>query len=90
VGEYLLDRDSNFAEIAFSISRPYQRKGLGQILLRKLEAAAREHGIGGFYAYTSGQNQGMIRLFAGLPYKVSTTFEGDMVTLRCNFSEPKR
>ena len=28
VGEYLLDRDSNFAEIAFSISRPYQRKGL--------------------------------------------------------------
>ena len=32
----------------------------------------------------------MIRLFAGLPYKVSTTFEGDMVTLRCSFSEPKR
>jgi len=33
---------------------------------------------------------GMIRLFTSLPYKVSTTFEGDMVTLRCNFSEPKR
>jgi GNAT superfamily N-acetyltransferase len=90
VGEYLLDRDSNFAEIAFSISRPFQRKGMGRILLRKLEAAAREHGISGFYAYTSAQNQGMIRLFTSLPYKVSTTFEGDMVTLRCAFSEPKR
>ena len=67
VGEYLLDRDSNFAEIAFSISRPFQRKRLGKILLRKLESAAREHGISGFYAYASGQNQGMIRLFAGCP-----------------------
>jgi hypothetical protein len=63
---------------------------MGRILLRKLEAAAREHGISGFYAYTSAQNQGMIRLFTSLPYKVSTTFEGDTVTLRCRFSEPKR
>ena len=90
VGEYLLDGDSNYAEIAFSISRRFQRRGLGRMLLHKLESAAREHGIGGFYAYTSAQNQGMIRLFTQLPYKVTTTFEGEMVTLRCNFSEPKR
>jgi acyl-CoA hydrolase/GNAT superfamily N-acetyltransferase len=89
VGEYLLDDDSNYAEIAFSISRRFQRRGLGRKLLHKLESAAREHGIGGFYAYTSAQNQGMIRLFTQLPYKVTTTFEGEMVTLRCNFSEPK-
>ena len=40
------------------------------------------------FAYTSAQNQGMIRLFHHLPYKVTTAFDGDMVTLKCNFSEP--
>jgi hypothetical protein len=30
----------------------------------------------------------MIRLFKRLPYKVATAFDGDMVTLKCNFSEP--
>lgn len=88
IGEYLLDPATNYAEIAFSISKPYQKMGLGRILLRKLEAAAREHGIAGFFAYTSAQNQGMIRLFKQLPYKVNTVFDGDMVTLRCSFSEP--
>lgn len=90
IGEYLLDPATNYAEIAFSISKPYQKMGLGKILLRKLEAAAREHGIAGFFAYTSAQNQGMIRLFKQLPYKVTTVFDGDMVTLRCNFNEPQK
>lgn len=88
IGEYLLDPGSNYAEIAFSVSKPFQKMGLGRVLLRKLESAAREHGIAGFFAYTSAQNQGMIRLFKRLPYKVTTAFDGDMVTLRCSFSEP--
>lgn len=88
IGEYLLDSATNHAEIAFSINKPYQKMGLGKVLLRKLESAAREHGIAGFFAYTSAQNQGMIRLFKRLPYQVTTAFDGDMVTLRCRFSEP--
>jgi acyl-CoA hydrolase/GNAT superfamily N-acetyltransferase len=90
IGEYLLDPATNYAEIAFSVSRPYQKMGLGKILLRKLASAAREHGIAGFFAYTSAQNQGMVRLFKRLPYKVTTAFDGDMVTLRCSFHEPLR
>ena len=88
IGEYLLDTATNYAEIAFSVSKPFQKMGLGRVLLHKLESAAREHGIAGFFAYTSAQNQGMIRLFKRLPYKVTTAFDGDMVTLRCSFSEP--
>jgi acyl-CoA hydrolase/GNAT superfamily N-acetyltransferase len=88
IGEYLLDSATNYAEIAFSISKSFQKMGLGRVLLHKLESAAREHGIAGFFAYTSAQNQGMIRLFKRLPYKVTTAFDGDMVTLRCSFSEP--
>ncbi len=88
VGEYLVDPETNVAEIAFSISRDYQKKGLGKILLRKLTAAACENGIAGFVAYTAPNNRGMIQLFKSLPYKVESFFDGDMLTLKCRFDEP--
>ena len=89
IGEYLLDPSSNMAEVAFSVSQSFKRKGLGKILIRKLCRAARENGILGLYAYTSPDNTGMIKLFNVLPFKISKTFEDDMVLLRCRFSEPK-
>lgn len=89
VGEYILLVDSNIAEVAFSISKEFQGKGLGKILLRKLADAAREHGIAGLIAYTASQNQGMIRLFKTLPYKTRTTFDGETLTLSCRFDQLK-
>ncbi len=89
VGEYLLDPAKNMAEVAFSVIREYQGKRLGKILLKKLSEAALENGIRGFFAYTSPGNQGMIRLFQTLPYKIRTTFEDDMIMLSCSFDEPK-
>lgn len=89
VGEYLVDADTNEAEVAFSVGKTFQKKGIGKLLLRKLAAAARENGIRGFFAYTAAHNQGMIKLFGSLPYKTTTQFEGEMVTLRCRFDEPK-
>jgi acyl-CoA hydrolase/GNAT superfamily N-acetyltransferase len=87
VGEYLVDPNTNFAEIAFSISKAYQRKGLGKILLKKLSSAARENGIAGLEAYVSPDNNGMIKLFNHLPYNVKTAFDGEMLALRCKFGE---
>ncbi|MBW1838035.1 MAG: GNAT family N-acetyltransferase, partial [Deltaproteobacteria bacterium] len=40
VGEYLLDQKKNMAEVAFSVSKEWQGRGLGKILLRKLSEAA--------------------------------------------------
>jgi acyl-CoA hydrolase/GNAT superfamily N-acetyltransferase len=88
IGEYLIDPATNIAEIAFSISKDYQKKGMGKILLKKLASAARENDISGLVAYTSPHNQGMIKLFNQLPYKVNTFFDGDMLTLSCKFDEP--
>ena len=87
VGEYLLDPATNVAEVAFSINRDYQKKGLGKILMRKLADAARENHISGLVAYTAPGNRGMVKLFNQLPYKVQTFFDGDMLTLRCKFDE---
>jgi len=87
IGEYLVDPATNVAEVAFSISREYQKKGLGKILINKLASAARENGLSGLMAYTSPQNRGMVKLFNMLPYKVHTRFDEDMLILNCRFDE---
>jgi ribosomal protein S18 acetylase RimI-like enzyme len=87
VGSYYLEQSENTAEVAFSVSKGYQGKGLGKILIRKLAQAARENGIAGLFAITSPGNKNMIRLFRKLPYKVKTKL-GDDLLLSCRFDEP--
>jgi acyl-CoA hydrolase/GNAT superfamily N-acetyltransferase len=89
IGECLLDPATNMAEVAFSISKEFQNKGLGKILMQKLASAARDNGITGLLAYTSTQNRGMIKLFNTLPYKTKSFFDGDMLNLSAKFDEPK-
>ena len=88
VGEYLLDPATHEAEVAFSISKSYQKKGLGKILMNKLAFAARENGIIGLIAYTSPQNRGMINLFKTLPYEVDSFFDGELLKLSCKLDQP--
>jgi acyl-CoA hydrolase len=88
IGEYLIDPATNIAEVAFSISKEFQKKGMGRILLKKLASAAMENDISGLVAYTSPNNRGMVKLFNQLPYKVNTFFDGDMLALSCKFNEP--
>ncbi len=87
VGEYLLDQANNIAEVAFSVSKDWQGKGLGKILMQKLSEAARENGIAGLMAYTLPRNRSMVRLFKTLPYKVSTVYDGDVIELSCRFDQ---
>lgn len=86
VGEYYLEEAKNMAEVAFSISKDWQGKGLGRLLINKLSEAARENGISGLFAYTSPENQRMMKLFMTLPYKVRTVIDGD-VLLSCKFTD---
>ena len=89
LGEYLLVPSTNMAEVAFSVSREYQGKKIGEILLLKLAQAALENGISGLFAITAPSNLGMIHLFKTLPYKVKSVFEDNMVVLSCRFHEPQ-
>ena len=88
VGSYYLEHSDNTAEVAFSVSKEFQGKGLGKILIRKLAKAARENGIAGLCAITSPGNKNMIRLFKKLPYKVTTKLSDDLY-LSCRFDEPE-
>ncbi len=86
LGEYALEQGM-MAEVAFSISRQWQRRGIAGILLEKIAEAAWENGFTGLIAYTQLNNEGMIKLFNKLPYKVETTLDGGMLVLKCNFEK---
>ncbi len=88
VGAYFFEPARNTAEVAFSVLKDWQGKGLSSIIIKKLADAAREKGISGLTAYTAPQNQRMIQLFKSLPYKVHTSLEEDMLFLNCRFDEP--
>ncbi len=87
IGECMLIEKINMAEVAFSVHKRYQNKGIARRILRKLAEAAREQGFFGLMAYTSPNNQAMIRMFKSLPYKVKSAFDGEGVTLTCRFDE---
>ncbi|MFP5211776.1 MAG: GNAT family N-acetyltransferase, partial [Acidobacteriota bacterium] len=89
VGGYVLDPHDNMAEVAFSVSKDWQRRGLSKLIMNKLASAAKDHGIGGFVAYTSLNNRSMIGLFNSLPYKVATSREDDLLKMVCRFDQPK-
>jgi RimJ/RimL family protein N-acetyltransferase len=87
VGESMCLLDNNMAEVAFSVNRNYQNRGLSRRIIRKLADAARENGLAGLVAYTAPRNRAMIRLFKTLPYKVKSSYDGEEVYLQCRFDE---
>ena len=87
LGAYMLEPKKNIAEIAFSVSRPWQGKGISTVILFKLAEAARKNGIDGLVAYTSPENKAMIKLFRKLPYKVHSSLDDGMIILTCRFEE---
>lgn len=87
IAESMRIKHSNMAEVAFSISENYQKKGLGSHFIKKLAEVARKNGLSGLLAYTSPGNKAMINLFKTLPYKVNTTCEDGDLLLTCKFND---
>ena len=87
VGEYYTNPETNLAEIAFSVQKEWQGRGLSSIVIKKLAEAAKGTGITGFSAYTSKDNDRMIKLFHSLDYEATVKGEGEMVYLEALFSE---
>lgn len=86
VGEYYLDPESETAEIAFSVVKDWQGKGISSIVIQKLAEAAKQNGIKGLTAYTARDNKRMIKLFHSLDYQVKTSAQGEMVHLAALFA----
>jgi len=88
LGESTLVAGENMAEIAFSVDKNYQGKGLAKMILRKIAKSAKDHQIAGLIAYTSPYNQAMIKLFQSLPYHVELKEDDGEISMRCYFDQP--
>ena len=88
LGMYALEHGT-VAEVAFSVAKEWQGRGIASVILHKLAEAARENGYTSLVAYVLPTNTGMIKLFKKLPYKIQTKIESDMLILSCNFDEEK-
>ncbi|KJS00331.1 MAG: acetyl-CoA hydrolase [Desulfobulbaceae bacterium BRH_c16a] len=89
VGEYYLNPETMMAEIAFSVVKNWQGKGLSSIVIRKLAEAAKINGIKGLTAYTSNENKRMVKLFHTLDYEVKAVSQGEMIYLEASFAREK-
>jgi len=89
VGEYYLNPETNLAEIAFSVEKSWQGRGLSSIVIKKLAESAKRSGIIGFSAYTSKDNARMIKLFHSLDYDVKIDSQGGMICLEAKFKNDK-
>ena len=49
MGRYLMEPNSDMAEVDFTVSHELQRKGVGSFLLHFLTEIAKANGIAGFY-----------------------------------------
>ncbi len=87
VGEYYLNPETNLAEIAFSVDKEWQGKGLSSILIKKLAEAAKKNGIKGLTAYTDKENKRMVKLFNTLEYEVKNKYENNMIYLEALFDK---
>ena len=67
------------AEVAFTVADSLQRKGIGSILLSRLAAIAREHGVTVFDAEVMSDNAGMIRVFEKSGLALTRRTEGEIL-----------
>jgi RimJ/RimL family protein N-acetyltransferase len=85
IGSFYREEGRDKAEVAYSVSKRWQGKGVAATLQRKLVEAARENGLSGFYAITNANNISMVRLFKRLPYKVVASYDDGCVEMSCRF-----
>jgi len=89
VGCYFFDSKSRMAEVAYSVEKAWQRKGISSAIQAKLEKYASEHGIRGLVAYTTRNNPAMVKLFNKLPYQIEKKYNGDVLRLTAKFELPE-
>jgi GNAT superfamily N-acetyltransferase len=74
--------DTSEAEVAFVVADKYQHHGIGTLLLERLADAARCRGLTSFVAFTLTENRDMLKLFADSGFTLTSTREGETITLR--------
>jgi acetyltransferase len=75
VGRYAFDPQTNATDFAVAVRDDWQKNGLGKLLLGKIFAIGKEHGISRFVSVISPQNNIIRQTLGGLGYEVKYSWE---------------
>jgi len=87
VARWFLDRATNKAEVAFTVSPHMQGRGIGTYLLQRLIDVAKEKGISGFTAEVLAANRKMLSVFYKSGYKVKSQLDSGIYDIEFNFND---
>jgi acetate---CoA ligase (ADP-forming) len=82
VGRYnALDDDPAQAEVAFTVADGLQGMGIGTLLVFRITAFARSHGVTGFRAYVLADNHAMMRVFRNAGFGLTRDIDEGVYTV---------
>ena len=82
IGRYNADDCADgFAEAAFTVADDMQGKGIGTLLVYRIAAYARAHGIKGFRAYVLADNHAMMRVFRNAGFSMHRDVDQGVYTV---------
>jgi len=90
VGNYERLRDPTFAEAAFAVADPYQRRGIGTRLVEQLAERAGREGIDRFVAEVLSDNRDMLGVFEGLGFELTRELAGGEIEIQFPIAPTER
>jgi acetyl coenzyme A synthetase (ADP forming)-like protein len=82
VGRYTgYETDSRLAEVAFTVGDGVQGRGIGSLLLFRITAYARSHGIERFRAHLLADNHAMMRVFRNAGFSLKRDIDEGVYTV---------
>jgi acetyltransferase len=75
VGRYAFDPQANATDFAVAVRDDWQNNGLGKLLLGKIFAIGKEHGISRFVSVISPQNNIIRQTLGGFGYEVKYSWQ---------------
>jgi acetyltransferase len=79
VSRYYLNPETGDAEFAVAVGDPWQQRGLGHHLMRRLMDVARQNNVRRLVGLVLRENTGMLRLVQGLGFRVGPSDDPTVV-----------
>ncbi|MCX7677820.1 MAG: GNAT family N-acetyltransferase [Spirochaetes bacterium] len=87
IGQFIKEKDSHYAELAFAVRDKWQNKGIGTELLSYLTLLGKSEGLHGFTAYVLAENSPMLHLLEKSFPNLQKHIEEGTYNIRIEFNE---
>ena len=87
VGQYGIEEDIHWAEVAFAVRDDYHNLGIGTMLLSYLTLLAKRQGLLGFTAEVLVENKPMLHVFEGGGFDIHKRVETGVYEMKMSFQD---